>query len=73
MREGLGGCCHLLVPSPVCKLLSSSKRYLHIINKTIFIQLFAFLLLKAEGTTEHLPLRFPALHQLYDQWMSNFF
>lgn len=43
MHGGLGGCCHLLVPSPVCKLLSLSKSYLHILNKAIFIQLFALL------------------------------
>lgn len=30
MCEGLGGCCHLLVPSLACKPLSLSKRYLHI-------------------------------------------
>lgn len=73
MREGLGECCHLLVPPPVCKLLSLSKRYLHILNKAIFTQLFALLFLKAEGTTEHSPLRSPPLQELYDQRMNKLF
>lgn len=43
------------------------------LNKAIFIQLFAILFLMAEGTTEHLSLCSPPLHELYDQRMNNFF
>lgn len=44
------------------------------LNKAVFIQfLFAILFLKAEGTTEHLPLCSPPLHEPYDQWMNTFF
>lgn len=32
MHKGLGGCCHLLVPSTVHIQLSLSKQYLHIIS-----------------------------------------